>query len=288
MVFNIYPDMSYNYQTHLYQHGSTSNSLQKQPMHTENLLTSYNQPMIMNSPSQYPSTSTSHSFIPNHTVNTQPQYYYQPWKISRTSNELMLSHENMVPYCQRNIYNESGMSVDSSYQQQQFNNMYSFGQEKHHFSSSSSLSSSSSSPPPPPPVSSTSTSMYNNTQPCVSNNKTVMYEPNHYRRSSINTSRSSSPSFHDSFISRSPSPVNNKRYSCRLCSKRFTRPSSLTTHIYSHTGEKPFKCAVEGCGRNFSVVSNLRRHAKVHGNNPCTSPSISTTTSTSTSTAYSF
>ncbi|KAI7902218.1 uncharacterized protein BX663DRAFT_401200, partial [Cokeromyces recurvatus] len=54
-----------------------------------------------------------------------------------------------------------------------------------------------------------------------------------------------------------------KKYGCNICNKRFTRPSSLTTHIYSHTGEKPFKCLVEGCGRSFSVVSNLRRHAKV-------------------------
>lgn len=65
--------------------------------------------------------------------------------------------------------------------------------------------------------------------------------------------------------SRSSSPENsNKRYMCRLCNKRFTRPSSLTTHIYSHTGEKPFKCPVSECGRQFSVVSNLRRHAKIH------------------------
>lgn len=159
MVSNVYPDMSYNYQTPLYQHGS--NSLPKQPMHTENMLNSYNQPMIMNGPSQYSSTP-NHSFTPNHTVNTQTQYYYQPWKVERTSNELMLSHENMIPYCQRNVYNESGMSVDSSYHQRQFSNMYSFGQEKHHFSPSSSLSSS---PPPPLHVSSTPTSMYN-TQPC--------------------------------------------------------------------------------------------------------------------------
>ncbi|KAI8097961.1 uncharacterized protein B0P05DRAFT_461292 [Gilbertella persicaria] len=74
-------------------------------------------------------------------------------------------------------------------------------------------------------------------------------------------SRSSSPG--------DRSPV-NKRYCCRLCNKRFTRPSSLTTHTYSHTGEKPFKCPVEGCGRHFSVVSNLRRHAKIH-NNPTAS-----------------
>lgn len=55
-----------------------------------------------------------------------------------------------------------------------------------------------------------------------------------------------------------------KKHKCKVCDKRFTRPSSLQTHMYSHTGEKPYACAVEGCGRHFSVVSNLRRHKKVH------------------------
>ncbi|KAI3397264.1 hypothetical protein diail_11063 [Diaporthe ilicicola] len=55
-----------------------------------------------------------------------------------------------------------------------------------------------------------------------------------------------------------------KKHKCKVCDKRFTRPSSLQTHMYSHTGEKPFKCEVENCGRHFSVVSNLRRHRKVH------------------------
>ncbi|KAK4451463.1 cell wall integrity transcriptional regulator CAS5 [Podospora aff. communis PSN243] len=57
-----------------------------------------------------------------------------------------------------------------------------------------------------------------------------------------------------------------KKHKCKVCDKRFTRPSSLQTHMYSHTGEKPFSCEVEGCGRHFSVVSNLRRHKKVHRN----------------------
>ncbi|KAF2403873.1 hypothetical protein EJ06DRAFT_536191 [Trichodelitschia bisporula] len=55
-----------------------------------------------------------------------------------------------------------------------------------------------------------------------------------------------------------------KKHKCKVCDKRFTRPSSLQTHMYSHTGEKPYACEVEGCGRHFSVVSNLRRHKKVH------------------------
>ena len=60
------------------------------------------------------------------------------------------------------------------------------------------------------------------------------------------------------------SPSAQKKHKCKICEKRFTRPSSLQTHMYSHTGEKPFACDHDGCGRHFSVVSNLRRHKKVH------------------------
>jgi uncharacterized Zn-finger protein len=43
-----------------------------------------------------------------------------------------------------------------------------------------------------------------------------------------------------------------KKHKCKICDKRFTRPSSLQTHIYSHTGEKRmFTCP------DFITISNF-------------------------------
>ncbi|KAM6513941.1 hypothetical protein FALCPG4_015131 [Fusarium falciforme] len=65
-------------------------------------------------------------------------------------------------------------------------------------------------------------------------------------------------------LSSKVSSSTQQKHKWKICDKQFTRPSSLQTHMYSRTGEKPFSCEVEGCGRHFSVVSNLRRHRKVH------------------------
>lgn len=59
-------------------------------------------------------------------------------------------------------------------------------------------------------------------------------------------------------------PPVGAKYECQYCGKGFNRPSSLKIHLNSHTGEKPFVCPLEGCGRSFSVLSNMRRHARVH------------------------
>lgn len=32
-----------------------------------------------------------------------------------------------------------------------------------------------------------------------------------------------------------------------------------------HTGEKPFKCDTDGCGKTYTTAANLRAHQKRHG-----------------------
>ncbi|KAJ3295101.1 hypothetical protein HDU79_009811 [Rhizoclosmatium sp. JEL0117] len=68
---------------------------------------------------------------------------------------------------------------------------------------------------------------------------------------------------HDALSKQHSNNVVPRRYLCSLCSKRFTRPSTLRTHMNSHTGERPFVCTAPGCGWKFTVLSNLKRHLKI-------------------------
>jgi hypothetical protein len=55
-----------------------------------------------------------------------------------------------------------------------------------------------------------------------------------------------------------------KAYACEVCLKNFASKQNLKEHFFIHTGEKPFACPVQKCGRRFRQASQLSFHKKLH------------------------
>jgi general transcription factor IIIA len=52
------------------------------------------------------------------------------------------------------------------------------------------------------------------------------------------------------------------KYFCTYdsCTKGYDRPSKLQTHIYTHTGERPFGCTEDSCDKTFYKSEHLKAH----------------------------
>ena len=57
-----------------------------------------------------------------------------------------------------------------------------------------------------------------------------------------------------------------KPYKCTIqgCARRFSRIENMRLHVRTHTGEKPYACGYEGCPKRFNNSSDRAKHVKTH------------------------
>ena len=56
----------------------------------------------------------------------------------------------------------------------------------------------------------------------------------------------------------------NQEVICPECGKRCSNKYTLKRHMIRHTGERPYKCEFEGCGKSFFDSQVLKNHERIH------------------------
>jgi uncharacterized Zn-finger protein len=59
-----------------------------------------------------------------------------------------------------------------------------------------------------------------------------------------------------------PTHTGERPYKCDVCHAAFTKSGHLSTHMRTHTGERPYKCDV--CHAAFTASGSLSRHLRTH------------------------
>ncbi|ORZ41160.1 hypothetical protein BCR44DRAFT_116891 [Catenaria anguillulae PL171] len=49
-----------------------------------------------------------------------------------------------------------------------------------------------------------------------------------------------------------------KPYICSVCNRAFAQLGNLRTHERMHSGDRPYRCIIDGCQSQFSQLGNLR------------------------------